>query len=80
MSYGVFVKTDDAPTMLGYRTPFSICLYTTFFSSMHSREQGPQSEGSKCVTDTLTHIQAKCRRPSALRAVGLENTVNSGLQ
>ena len=40
VSYGIFIKT---PTMLGCRTPFSFCLYTTFLSSMHSREQGPQS-------------------------------------
>ena len=29
-SYGVFVKTDDARTMLGCRTPFSFCLCISF--------------------------------------------------
>ena len=48
-SYGVFVKTVDASKMLGCRTPFSFCLYTTFLSSMHSKEQGHQS--------VCTHVQ-----------------------
>ena len=51
-SYGVFFKTDDAPTMLGYRTPFSFCLYT-FLSSIHSREQGPQSSVCTPVQHTV---------------------------
>ena len=52
-SYGVFSKTDDARTMLGCRTPFSFCLYTTFLSSMHSREQGPKSSVCMPVQHTL---------------------------
>ena len=52
-SYGVFVKTDDTRTMLGCRTPFSFCLYTTFLSSMPSREQGPQSSVCTPVQHTL---------------------------
>ena len=52
-SYDVFVKTDDTRTMLGCRTPFSFCLYTTYLSSMPSREQGPQTSVCTPVQHTL---------------------------
>ena len=46
--------------MLGCRTPFSFCLYSTFLSNMHSREQGPQSSVCMPVHHTLWLDQLYC--------------------
>ena len=58
--YVVFVKTDDAPTMPGYRTPFSFSLCISFKSS-------PKQQFSAGLwLYTCTKVLAGCQSRSSI--------------